>query len=123
MADLIFNSGALRLLLEGPNGGVAKDLARRAIRVESRAKSLCPVDTGRLRSSITWRIVYSGGKLDALVGTNVEYAVFVHEGTRPHEIHGNPWLYWKGADHPVKMVNHPGTKARKFLVNALPAAA
>jgi hypothetical protein len=123
MSDLVWNDAELRRILSSPAGAVAVDLARRAIRVESRAKQLCPVDTGRLRSSITWRIIYSGGALDALVGTNVEYAIFVHEGTRPHVIRGNPWLYWPGAAHPVRQVNHPGTRAHRFLVDALPAAA
>ncbi len=123
VVDLVYNTGALEALLHGPSGGVARDLAKRAIRVESRAKQLAPVDTGRLRSSITWRITLGAGGLNAIVGTNVAYAVFVHEGTRPHVIRGNPWLYWKGAAHPVRQVNHPGTRANRFLVNALPAAA
>ena len=101
MADLVWNEGALRLLLASPAGGVGRDLARRAIRVQNKAKQLCPKDTGRLAQSITWKMTVSGLGLDAVVGTNVEYAVYVHEGTRPHVINGNPWLYWKGAAHPV----------------------
>jgi hypothetical protein len=27
-------------------------------------------------------------------------------------------LFWKGASHPVKKVNHPGTKAQPFLFPA-----
>lgn len=123
MADLVWNDGALRLLLASPVGAVGKDLARRAIRVTNKAKQLCPKDTGRLSQSITWKITVSGLGLDAIVGTNVEYAVYVHEGTRPHVIEGKPWLYWKGAAHPVRRVNHPGTRAHRFLVDALPAAA
>lgn len=123
MAEIVWNTGALSTLLRGPSGGVARDLGRRAIRVESRAKALCPVDTGRLRSSITWKLGSDFVGLYALVGTNVEYAVYVHEGTRPHDITGNPWLFWKGADHPVHVVHHPGTKPHRFLVDALPAAA
>lgn len=41
--------------------------------VEGYAKEDCPVDTGRLRNSITHR---TEGK-DEYIGTNVEYAVYV----------------------------------------------
>jgi len=49
-----------------------------AIIVEGQAKMLSPVDTGRLRASITHRI--NGGVAE--VGTNVEYAAHVEYGTR-----------------------------------------
>jgi len=45
--------------------------------VERDAKILCPVDTGRLRSSITHEIEGTIGR----VGTNVEYARAVELGT------------------------------------------
>lgn len=47
--------------------------------IERDAKQKCPVDTGRLRGSITTNIIstYSGE-----VGTNVEYAEYVEYGTR-----------------------------------------
>lgn len=73
---------ALDQLLESPAGAVAKDLLRRTIRVESQAKRLCPVDTGRLRSSITHRLAHDSRGLYALVGSNVVYAPFVELGTR-----------------------------------------
>lgn len=72
----------------------AKDLMRRAIRVQSRARENLEgpprrIDTGRLRASIS--IGESPGKkLGLRVGTNVEYAMFVHEGTRYME--ANPFL-------------------------------
>lgn len=72
----------------------AKDLMRRAIRVQSRARENLQgpprrIDTGRLRASIS--IGESPGKkLGLRVGTNVEYAMFVHEGTRYME--ANPFL-------------------------------
>ena len=47
--------------------------------IERDAKKSCPVDTGRLRGSITTNIIstYSGE-----TGTNVEYADYVNIGTR-----------------------------------------
>lgn len=68
-------------LLHGPNGAAAKDLYRRARAVESAAKRLCPVDQGRLRSSITTVLTTEKGRPVAYVGTNVKYARWVHDGT------------------------------------------
>ena len=45
------------------------------------AKRNCPVDTGRLRASITYEIVRYEGKWILRVGTNVNYAPFVEYGT------------------------------------------
>lgn len=93
MTDVIYNEGALRELLAGPNGAVARDLALRAIRVESAAKANAShpppsvpgsgpaVRTGRLRSSISWRVLADGEGLYAEVGSAVEYAAFVELGT------------------------------------------
>lgn len=46
---------------------------------ESYAKELCPVDTGRLRNSITHAV--ESGEKAVYIGTNVEYAAFVELGT------------------------------------------
>lgn len=77
----------LEKLLNGPNGAVAKDLARRAIRVEAAAKMNASgppgpnVRTGRLRNSITWRLMMAPDGLHAIVGSNVHYAPYVELGT------------------------------------------
>lgn len=68
-------------LFESPQGETAAELLRLALKVERRAKRLCPVDTGRLRASITHVLVRSGHGIEARVGTNVDYAVHVEFGT------------------------------------------
>lgn len=42
----------------------------------------------------------------------VQYGRYLEEGTPPHEIRprNKKELYWPGAKHPVKKVNHPGSK-------------
>ncbi len=45
---------------------------------ESHAKELCPVDTGRLRNSITHA---QTGEQEESIGSNVEYAPYVELGT------------------------------------------
>lgn len=78
--------GAVRALLTSPRGGVVRDLLRRGLRVESAAKrnlSSAPkrIDTGRLRASISTQVVTRDGSPAVIVGTNVAYARFVHDGT------------------------------------------
>lgn len=82
MAEVHFDEGALRVLFTSPDGAIAMSLARAAAQVERVAKHLCPVDTGRLRSSITRTVGADSRGLYAAVGTSVEYAPFVELGTR-----------------------------------------
>lgn len=80
------NASELTSLLAGPRGPVARDLSKRAIRVESMAKRNATdrpgpkVRTGRLRGSITWRLGVDA-TLYADIGTAVYYAPFVELGT------------------------------------------
>lgn len=58
-----------------------KGLARVGLRVQNAARQLCPVDTGRLRSSIVSQPGRDARGPYVDVGTNVEYAPFVEFGT------------------------------------------
>jgi HK97 gp10 family phage protein len=73
----------------------AVDLALTAIgmKAEEYAKLLCPVDTGRLRNSITYDIEES----DVYIGTNVEYAPYVELGTS--KMTAKPFLKPAAEDH------------------------
>ncbi len=74
-------------------------------------------DTGRLRASITHRASRDG----VVVGTNVVYAAIHQFGgrtpARTIRPLGKKALFWPGAAHPVKKVEHPGSTvtARPFL--------
>ena len=49
------------------------------------AKRFAPVDTGRLRASITPEVRVNGpASIQGVVGSNVTYAPFVELGTKPH---------------------------------------
>ena len=115
---------ALERLLKGPDGPVARELGQRAVRIESSAKLIATgnpkVQTGRYRSSITWRIGADARGLFAQIGSNVKYAVYLEEGTRPHIIRPRikQALNWPTARHPVKFVRHPGTRAYRVLQRA-----
>jgi HK97 gp10 family phage protein len=83
MADrIVFDEAALSELFNSTEGEVGKFLAKAAVRVERRAKQLAPVDTGRLRSSVTHEVGRDGRGLVATIGTNVNYAPYVEFGTR-----------------------------------------
>lgn len=100
IVKIVEHPQALSALLTGRQGGVARDLARRAVKVQNQAKINASgrpgprVDTGRLRSSISWEIrsgsavlpgfaqPTGGGGLVARIGTNVEYGYYLETGLR-----------------------------------------
>lgn len=53
-----------------------------AFQVERYAKLVTPVDTGRLRASIATSLGVLNRGITSIVQTNVNYAIYVHEGTR-----------------------------------------
>lgn len=71
-------------MLTGTSGSVGSRLRRTGVRVQNTAKQLCPVDTGRLRSSIqmTDPRQVSADVLSIRVGSAVNYARYVELGTR-----------------------------------------
>jgi len=77
---VVLNSTGLNELLRSPSGAVAQDIIKRSNRVLNRAITLCPVDQGTLRQSLAKEISIEGDVVVGRVGTNVEYALFVHEG-------------------------------------------
>lgn len=111
----VVNQAELQRLLRGPDGGVAKDMLRRALRVEGAAKKNLNeqprrIDTGRLRASITHELRL-GRTWIARVGTNVTYALYVHEGTG---LYGPRHTYIRPVNRKVlRWVNKDGGKSGK----------
>lgn len=73
-------------MLSSQTGAVAKDLFRRGKKVEAKAKQNLGrfprrIDTGALRSSINTQLLSLGGMPAVRVGTNLYYAMWVHDGT------------------------------------------
>ena len=64
-------------------------------KAESYAKKLCPVDTGRLRNSITHQQYDDHTEV---IGTNVEYAPYVELGTVRNK-HPKPFLRPAAENH------------------------
>lgn len=63
-----------------------------AVFVEAEAKLRAPVDTGRLRNSITHQTENSETQSKAYIGTNVEYAPYVEFGVASKNIKPQPYL-------------------------------
>ena len=62
-----------------------------AAQVKARAIATSPVDTGRMKGSHRfWNVKRSARTVTYRVGPTVDYAVYVHEGTRRRA--GRPWL-------------------------------
>ena len=100
---------------------IQKVLKNSAMTIQKDAKSNLTsngsVKTGHLRRGIATNI----GNMEATVHTsNIKYASMVEKGTKAHIIKpkNKKALYWKGASHPVKQVNHPGGKAKPYLIPA-----
>lgn len=62
-----------------------------------------------------------GNNYSIYLSHGVDYGEILEEGSKPHTIapKNGKALYWKGAAHPVKKVNHPGTKGFKTIENTL----
>lgn len=59
---------------------VRDEINKILLRIESYSKQLTPVDTGRLRASEATSLFTT--ELGGMVSTDVNYAIYVHEGTR-----------------------------------------
>ena len=130
--------GAVQQLLTSRQGGVVRDLLRRGLLVETQAKRNLGgiggpkrIDTGRLRASIASVVVTRNNRPAVLVGSNLNYALFVHEGTgvygpkhapirpkRAKRLRFKP----RGSRKWVYARQVKGMAPNRFLTNALHAA-
>ena len=77
-----------------------------------------PVDHGLLKS---W-FIESIDEEQATIKSPAEYAIYQDQGTSPYMIQSrkpNGYLFWEGADHPVKTVHHPGIRAKHFVQQSM----
>ena len=76
-----------------------------------------PVDHGVLKKWFSESL----GSDEAVIKSPAEYAEWVNDGTQPYTITptSKKALYWEGADHPVRVVHHPGIKGRHFVEDSL----
>ena len=84
-----------------------------------------PVDHGLLKS---WFIEYMTDE-ESSIKSPAKYAIYQDQGTHPYTIYPKGQgtfiagrqittgraLWWPGAEHPVRKVNHPGIKGKHFV--------
>lgn len=121
MARIRLDRAALNRTLTNASRRELREASRQVV---NRAKVLAPVRTGRLRSSIRAEPPrFFSLRASVKVGSDLEYAGFVNDGTRPHRIVARNAQVLRfrvgGRLVFVKAVNHPGTKPRPFLDRAL----
>ena len=111
--DIVDNSA---LVQEAFRAACLRALERCGMEVEGYAKDLVPVDTGRLRNSISHAV--SEDEMAAYVGSNTSYAPYVELGTGIYADGGRPtpWVYQdaNGNWHWTR-----GNRARPFLKPAV----
>lgn len=97
-------------------------LQKAVLKVEADSKRNCPVDDGILRGSIQSDVERENkDTISGYVGSNVDYAPYVHQGTGLYAKEGNgrknvPWVYVddKGHFHKTK-----GQKPQPFITDAI----
>ena len=132
---LVRDRAALNALLTSPQGGVAKDLFRRATNVQNRAKRNLErqprrVDTGNLRADIHVQVLTFAGKPAVRVGFNLFYGLYVHDGTGIYGPKGTPitprsakFLRWKSKSGKWMYARSvKGMRPNPFLADAVVAA-
>jgi len=130
----ILDVNAINQQLHSSTSGMARSFLRRGLRVQTLAKKLAPADTGRLRGDISLavepRVVLGIATFAIVVGANVNYATWVHEGTGIYGPRGVPivphgtYLVFK-SKRTGKMVFTRSTRGQRpvpFLREALRAA-
>lgn len=101
-------------LEHGITPDLRRDLMQRVVVVTERhIYNEMPEKTGKLKASVSSRYDADGGEI--VIGA--DYALFVHQPTRPHVIRGNPVLAFAhgGATVFARYVNHPGTPGNPFI--------
>jgi hypothetical protein len=122
---LIIDGAAVQMMLHSPDGAVGRFMIGRAQVVQNAAIIQCPKRTNKLSESIVKRFYDSPAGFTVSIAALQPYAVFVHEGTKPHVINGNPllafaWPKMGEGTFFFRSVHHPGTKPNRFLSDNLP---
>lgn len=106
------------------HGAPILDAMRDSVLVIQRdARKNAPVDTGRLRASITPEVHTFNDEVQGVVGSNIEYAPYMEFGTRPHWPPISAIQVWAdrhgiSAFLIARAIARRGTKPRRYLQRA-----
>ena len=119
MAHIIIGLDRLNVKLDKlKNANSEKAMADACLLIERSAKEKCPTgDTGILRDSITSEYNAKEGR----IGTNLEYAPYVHQGTGIYAVNGDgrsdvPWTYF--SETRQQFYTTSGQQPQPFLTDA-----
>lgn len=79
--EVRLDAAAINRFLTARDQPIVTWLAKKGLEAVGHAQRHCPVDTGNLRSKITYEVRSQGGVPIIVIGTNVSYARYVHDGT------------------------------------------
>lgn len=122
MQKFVPDRSAIQRLLHGRDGMVAREMHKRALKVQAGAVRQVHKRTGFLARSIHVEMTYRP-LTGAYIGSNVRYALLHHEGTRAHPIVATPgrMLSFSSNGRRVyaRKVLHPGTRPNRYLTDNL----
>lgn len=123
MAD---NSDFIKSLKRGSEQVIDQlvgNMQQACLRVETDAKRGCPVDMGTLRASIHSEVDREESRVIGRIGSNLDYAPYVHNGTGIYAKDGTgrktPWCYEVKAGKYAGVHWTWGQKPQPFLQNAV----
>jgi len=123
MARVKFYESVLDNFLNNPNGEVGQFLKGKGNEILTLAKAKVGVRTGRLRNSLHMRHMRDPRGQYIWVGSTLDYALAHHEGTAPRTItpKSGKMLRFVSRGQVVyaHSVQHPGTRANRYLSEAL----
>jgi hypothetical protein len=125
----VFNEPGMNSTFESWTGPTGKFIAEKSLELEGKARISAGFQTGNLIRSITTEYGRTtGGDLESHVGANpgghtVGYALYHHEGTKPHIIEPNSAKALRfvvgGIVVYAQRVFHPGTRPVHYLTRWL----
>lgn len=117
--DTEFQTAINKLIKNQLPEALKQGITKACLLVEADAKRECPVDDGILKASITHEII-TDGETQGIIGTNVESAPYVHEGTGIYAIGGmGRQTQWKYKTADGKWYTTKGNKSNQFLKKAV----
>ena len=87
---MTINDAEVDRLLRSPDGDVGQAVRRVVTSTRNLAVSLAPVDDGPLRASLRTKFEYGTRAVKGWVYSDLEYALYVHEGTGIYGPKGQP---------------------------------
>jgi hypothetical protein len=126
LTNVDINKTAVDFVFNEPTGDVGRWMRRRGNVALHEAKATVGVDTGKLRTAIKMTHDRKGpGRMQQIrigtgTGSNRGYAMYHHEGTKPHVITPKKTgrlltFNVRGKRVFAKVVKHPGTKPNPYL--------